>query len=173
VVDRRRFTLVESSEHDAKFAYHAAAELDAAAAARHVAAVRDVAQRRAALELKQLVLDLETAGYALHAVGLPAQKSLAPRELSDILRSHALIHAAEGELFRSALHEACARQMLQVVVVPSKDRYPAAARATGLRLEKLKTLVNELGRPLGAPWALDQKEAALAALIAGAEPVPR
>ena len=42
-----------------------------------------------------------------------------------------------------------------------------------MRLDKVKSLLHELGRPLGPPWALDQKEAALAALIAGMEAAPR
>jgi len=58
---------------------------------------------------------------------------------------------------------------LPVVAVLVKDRYPRAARVTGLRVDRLKALVGELGRPLGPPWTLDQKEAALLALIAGAD----
>ena len=119
VVDRRRFTLVESAEHDAKFAYHAAAELDAAAAAQHVGTVQDVARRRAHLELSQLLSELEVAGFSVRAVGLPPPKSISVATLSDILRSHAVIHAAEGELFRAALADACARHGLQVVGVAS------------------------------------------------------
>ncbi len=171
VVDRRRFNLVESAEHDAKFAYHAAAELEPAAAARHVARVQEVAGRRADLELRQLLADLEGAGYLLRAVGLPPANSVASRVLSEILRSHTLIHAAEGELFRAALSDACERTGLLVVVVPSKDRYSHAARATGMSLNRVKTLIGELGRPLGPPWTLDQKQAALAALLAGATSV--
>jgi hypothetical protein len=173
VVDRRCFTLVESPGHDAKFAYHAAAELDAAAAAQHVATVQDVARRRAHLELKQLLLDLEAAGYSLRAVGLPPPKSVPLAALNEILRSHAVIHAAEGELFRAALADACARQGLHVVGVASKERYQRAARTTGMRLDKVKSLIGGLGRPIGPPWALDQKEAALAALIAGMDTVAR
>jgi hypothetical protein len=173
VIDRRRFTLVESAEHDAKFAYHAAAELEPGAAGRHVARVQEVARRRAQLELKQLLSDLVAAGYSLCAVGLPQAKGTTPRALSDVLRSHTLIHAAEGELFRAALLEACETQGLPVVGVPSKERFADAARATGLRPGKLKSLVAELGRPLGPPWTHDQKEAALAALIAAGAAVTR
>lgn len=173
VVDRRRFTLVESPAHDARFAYHAAAELEPEAAARHVATVQEVARRRARIELKQLLSDLEAAGYSLRAVGLPQAKGAALRALSDVLRSHTLIHTAEGELFRAALLEACETQGLQVIGVPSKERYAEAARATGLGPDTLKSLVAELGRPLGPPWTRDQKEAALAALIASGAAVTR
>jgi hypothetical protein len=167
VVDRRRFTLVESAAHDARFAYHAAAELEPGAAARHVATVQEVARRRAHVELKQLLSDLEAAGYSLCAVGLPQAKGPALRALSEVLRSHTMIHTAEGELFRAALVEACETQGLPVIGVPSKERYRDAARAMGIGLEKLKATVAGLGRPLGPPWTHDQKEAALAALIAG------
>jgi hypothetical protein len=171
VVDRRRFILVESQEHDARFAYHAAAELDAVAAARHVAKVREVAQRRAEKELKQLLLDLEAAGFLVRAAGLPPAKGLLGT-LSEILRSHAAIHAAEGELFRAALAEACASRDLHVIEAALKERYQRWTRATGMRADAVKSLLRELGRPLGAPWALDQKDAALAALIAGVGGAP-
>jgi hypothetical protein len=173
VVDRRRVTLVESQNPEAKFAYHAAAELDASAAAQHVATVQDVARRRAQLELGQLLVDLEAAGFSVRTVGLPAPTSVRLATLSNILRSHAVTHAAEGELFRAALADACARRGLQVVDVASKERYQRAVRATGMRLDQVKSLIRELGRPLGPPWALDQKEAALAALLAGLEAAPR
>jgi hypothetical protein len=173
VVDRRHFALVESPEHDAKFVYHAAAELDGAAAARVVAAALDAARRRAHLELEQLLSELSGAGYSVSAVGLPPPKSIPPARLSDILRSHALIHSAEGELFRAAMLDACETEKLHVVGVSSKEGYQRAARAMGVRLDKVKTLLSELGRPLGPPWALAQKEAALAALLAGLDAVPR
>jgi hypothetical protein len=172
VVDRRRLTLVENTEHDAVFVYHAAADLDGAAAGRHVAAARDIAQTRALREIAQLLSELAAAGYSVRAVGLQPSEGRPLPALTDILRSHPLIHAAEGELFRRALTDACARHGLRVVGVPSKKLHQRAARASGLGADSVKRRIAELGRSLGPPWALDQKEAALAALIAGAEGTP-
>src|SRR5450755_684500 len=166
VVDRRRLSLVEASSDDARFVFHRAAEREADTATEYVAAARDGARRSALREMERLVLDLRAAGFSIRAVGLPPEGRRRPTVLGDILRSHPLLHAAEAELFRDALTEACVSVGLRVVVVPSKDRDLQAARGTGLRLGEVKALIGELGRPLGPPWALDQKDAALAALVA-------
>lgn len=168
VVDRRRLTLVETSEHDARFVYHAAAELAASAGAAVVAKAQDVARTRALQALAQLLSDLSAAGHSISAVGLPAARRWEPPSLDAILRSHSRIHAAEGGLFCGALVDAALSHGLRVVPLPSKKRLEEAARATGWRVDRVRTSVARLGRSLGPPWALDQKEAALAALIAGA-----
>ena len=167
VLDRRRLTLVEETDHDAVFVYHAAAELSAAAAERLVAKARGIAQARAASEMSQLLSDLAANGHSVWAVGLPRGPQRPLPSFRDILRSHPIIHAAEGQLFRSALSDACAKLGLPVVGVSSKELLPQAAQATGLRPAELKRRLDGLGRTLGPPWAKDQKEAALAALIAG------
>jgi hypothetical protein len=167
VVDRRRLTLVETSEHDARFVYHAAAELDALAGAAVVAKAQNVARTQALQALTKLLEDLSAAGHSVSAVGLPVARSGEPTSLDDLLRSHPRIHAAEGELFCGALVDAALSRGLRVVPVPAKKRLEEAARATGWRVECVRTSVGRLGRALGPPWALAQKEAALAALIAG------
>lgn len=166
VVDRRRLTLVEETDHDAVFVYHAAAELSGAAAERLVTKALGIAQACAVNEMTRLVSDLAASGHFVTAVGLPRgpQRPLPP--FGDILHSHPLIHAAEGELFRSALLDACSKLGLTVVGVASKELLPQAAQATGLRPAELKRRIDGLERTLGAPWAKDQKEAALASLVA-------
>ena len=168
VVDRRGLSLVEKTDHDAVFVYHAAAELEGAAADRHVATARNIANVSAVRELGQLLSDLKVAGYVVRAVGLPVGRTSSLPPLGAILRSHALLHTAEGELFRGALAEACTRCGLPLVGVPPKDLHQRAARASGLRADVLRRRLAELGRALGPPWAVDQKDAALAAIIAAA-----
>ncbi len=168
VVDRRRFSLVEKTDHDSVFVYHAAAEVDAAAAKRLIGTASEVATRSARRDMTQLLSDLGVAGYLLRAVGLPGGAGLALPALGDILRSHSLIHTAEGALFRQALVDACASHGLPVVALAAKELCQRAARASGLRPDVVKRRVAELGRTLGPPWAADQKEASMAALVAGA-----
>jgi hypothetical protein len=168
VVDRRRLSLVEKTDHDAVFVYHAASELDAVAAERQVAKAREVAKASALREVGQLVSDLAALNYVVRAVGVPSGGNRPLPALVDILRSHPLLHAAEGEMFRGALAEACAQHGLPVTAVPAKELHQRAAHACGLHVDAMKRRVSELGRAVGPPWAADQKEAALAALIAGA-----
>jgi len=169
VVDRRRFSLVEATDHDSVFVYHAAAGVGPAAAERLLAAASEVAVRSARRDMSQLLSDLAAAGYRLRAVGLPVGAARTLPALADLLRSHSLIHMAEGVLFPQALADACASHGLPVISVMSKELDVRAARASGLRPDGVKRRVAALGRALGPPWAADQKQASLAALVAGAE----
>lgn len=169
VVDRRRFTLTEASDHDSRFVYHVAADLDARAAHHNLTAARDIAAALALRELARLLSDLAVAGYSVRAVGMAPAASAPLPPLEAVLRSHPLIHKAESELFQSALADACRQKGLPVIGLGSKELHLRAARANGLRPESMKRRVGELGRALGPPWAMDQKEAALAALVARAE----
>ena len=172
VVDRRRLALVEKTDHDSVFVYHAAAELDVVAADAYVATARNIAGSSAEREIGQLLSDLAAAGYTVCSAGLPLSAGRALPSLGDILRSHTLLHAAEGELFRRALAAACATHGLRVTGVPPKELYQQAARVSGLRLDRMRRRITELGGGIGPPWGVDQKEAALAALIAGADRKP-
>jgi hypothetical protein len=86
-------------------------------------------------------------------VGLLAAERRIPASLDQILGSHALLHAAEGQLFESAVIDAACDIGLAVhVVEPGSIRVPAA--------------VDALGRSVGPPWQKDQKWATTAALTA-------
>jgi hypothetical protein len=52
-----------------------------------------------------------------------------PSDLASILRSHTLVHAAEGDLFRNALVEASKEAGLKVIAVPSRVLLGEAAAA--------------------------------------------
>jgi hypothetical protein len=166
VVDRRRIALVANTDHDSVFVYHAAAERDADEASRWVTKAREVAKDFAVRAVGQMVADLKAAGFGVRSVGLPSASRRAAQPLEAILRAHTLIHAAEGELFQGALAAACDTHGLRVVEVLPKELYERAARVSGLRTDRLKRWLTELGRVWGPPWTADQKEAALAALIA-------
>jgi hypothetical protein len=141
VLARFRIDLA-TTEHDARFVYHAAAERGRAAERIRKAAALARGHAEAALR----------AAIAAHAVGvaaLPASKRVLP-ELATILASHPLLHAAEGELYRLAIAEACAALGLLVVT-------PRA--------------VAPLVQP-GPPWAKDQRDAAALAWGALGDSLP-
>jgi hypothetical protein len=77
-----------------------------------------------------------------------------------------LIHAAEGELFRLALADACEKSNLPVVGVKEKELHTRAAQGLGLTSERIHAYLKDLGRTAGPPWREDQKFATLAAWIA-------
>jgi len=85
--------------------------------------------------------------------------------LSQILASHALIHAAEGEFFREAFSKACADLDVAVTGFRERDLDECVQTAFGKAAARMRQQISTLGRSLGPPWTTDQKTAALAALI--------
>jgi hypothetical protein len=75
--------------------------------------------------------------------------------LEGILASHALIHTAEGEMFREVLVWAAHELGLTV---------------TGVRVKELDAMalerIDSFGKLIGPPWTEDQKYATVAALTA-------
>jgi hypothetical protein len=86
-------------------------------------------------------------------------------DLAAILRSHALIHTAEGEFFRSAVRAACDSRGLVHLQVKERDLWAEAARVLGRSREELQSTVEAFKKDLGPPWQQDQKLAALAAWV--------
>ncbi|HMK72139.1 MAG TPA: hypothetical protein VK454_02305 [Myxococcaceae bacterium] len=166
LVDRRRVELTESRDHDSVFVFHAAAQGDPRAAAARVRAATEEAEARAIRALAQLKADVAAAGHQLVAGGLivGALRTLPP--LADLLRSHALIHSAEGELYRQVLATAGDAQGLALQLLPARELEERAAQTLGLRPALLARQLAELGKTLGPPWGKDQKDAALAAWLA-------
>jgi hypothetical protein len=89
------------------------------------------------------------------AVGIAAAVREVPA-LDAVLRSHPLLHLAEGQLSREAVAEAASRAGLPVHYVDPKGRHDpdVVERAVAL------------GRTAGPPWRKEHKMAALAALTA-------
>jgi hypothetical protein len=164
MVDRRRIELVD--DEWAKQPYHAAEDLKPDAARdlvkRGVEAARRIAVRemRAAVK-RELERENEVTGCAVLVVDPMPDWSV-----DDILAVHFRMHKAEGVLFRDALVRAARVCGLRLVEIPDKGLTPHAERALGAPASSLAKEIARLGKAAGAPWGKDQKEAALAALVA-------
>ena len=102
-------------------------------------------------------------GHAAKVAGILASSGRKGGSLESILASHALIHTADGDHFREALAQACARCKIPVTRVPARELPGQAARSLGKRLEQLQASVKTLGQSLGPPWDADCKSATLLA----------
>jgi hypothetical protein len=116
--------------------------------------------------LHALQVDLEKRGYHLDRGGLLLASGKTLPELEKILQSHALIHTADGELFREVLRRASTRCGLQVTCTRERELLEHCAEAFSFTPEELLRRVTELGRPVGSPWSQDEKFATLAAWLA-------
>jgi hypothetical protein len=102
---------------------------------------------------RNAVVDALRSAARADGVGLVATERQIPPGLDQILRSHALLHAAEGELFEHAVIEAASDAGLPVYVVEPNSI-------------KVSAVVDALGRSVGPPWQKDHKWATTAALAA-------
>ena len=76
------------------------------------------------------------------------------------------LHQAEGVLFREALVRAARACELRLVAIPEKLLTSHAERALGTPVSGLLKKIAKLGKSVGPPWGKDQKDAALAGLVA-------
>jgi hypothetical protein len=164
VLLRRRIELADPTIEGSKQPYHEAEGRKPKDAERIVGRCID-SSRRLALEALAAVRDElrgrdhEVAGCGL----LLASGRPLPGDLHAILASHALIHAAEGEMFRDVLVRAGEHLSLPVTRVRERELLARAAEATGFEAAELQRRVAEMGRALGPPWRQDEKLATLAA----------
>jgi hypothetical protein len=86
--------------------------------------------------------------------------------LEVILRSHPLIHAAEGEMYRDAVARACEALSLRVLRIPAKEMEARAVEALGMNAAAVRGKLAGLGKAAGRPWRSEQRECALAAWLA-------
>jgi len=155
VLERRRIIIADPEIPGSKQPYHAAAALPFSQAE---PLVRKAIESSRALGLEALsaaVRALRSQGYEVAACGIVLGSGKALPDMQAILASHALIHTAEGEMFRGALVWAAQECRLPV----------SGVREKSLDAKSLMR-VGSLGKLIGPPWTQDQKYATLAALMA-------
>jgi hypothetical protein len=160
VLERRRIVTADGTLAGSKQPFHAAERLDFDEAAAHIQTCRERSTALAIGAVSGLIAHRPVCAAILCASGraLP--------ELAAILRSHALIHTAEGEFFRDILAIACEGCALPVIRVKEREIWDRAAIA--MRRDAAE-VIRDLGATLGPPWTQDEKLASLAAWIALAE----
>jgi len=155
VLERRRIAIADAETAGSKQPYHAAAELPFREAE---ALVRRTAETSRGLALEAMgaaVEALRSQGHEVAGCGVVLGSGKALPGLAGILASHALIHTAEGEMFREVL--VWAAQSLGLAVTGVRERE--------LDARTLKR-IDSFGKLIGPPWTQDQKYATAAALMA-------
>ena len=164
VIERSRIELVEESW--AKQPYHAAEELEPAEAARVVKRGIDAAKRIALREMRSAVKRTRASGFEIRGCGLLVGAPMPNWSVAEILAVHFRMHKAEGVLFREVLADAAAACDVKLVAIPEKLLLEHAEAALSTTASNLLQQIAALGKSAGPPWGKDQKDAALAAMIA-------
>jgi hypothetical protein len=166
VLRRKRAHLVKTFSYTFRQPYHTGERMGFAAAGEFIAGVRAEAEGLAYQALQVFEVDLQERGYGLARGGLLLASGRPLPELEKVLQSHALIHTADGELFREALRSASLRCGLKLTCTKERELLERCAESFHLPPTAVLCRATELGRGLGAPWSQDEKYAALAAWLA-------
>lgn len=166
VIARQRIQLVKTFTYEFRQPYHTAAKLGLQQAGKFISRSRAEARPLAQRALRAVQDDLRKKGFELSGCGLLLASGRPLPALGGILASHALIHTADGELFRNALANASDRLGLPVSAVKERELYDHAAKVLRRKADDLKRRIADLGRPIGPPWSQDEKLSALVAWLA-------
>jgi hypothetical protein len=163
---RRRIELLPADSSIPRFVYHEAAELPLAQATELVKRATKASASTADLAVKEALREVGSRGIQVDVCGVLSGSRSAPVDLAAILRSHPLIHTAEGALFQDAIVTACGSCGLRVVLATEREVWTSAAAALGVTEPGLRKEVDALRKALGAPWSADHKASTAVALLA-------
>jgi hypothetical protein len=141
--------------------FHTAAEMTFARAQGYIERCAKTATNNA----HQAIASLLSAHGQNAAVGVVVGNAKLP-PLEAVLRSHMLIHAAEGDFYRRAILNAAEGHGLASAAVPGKELQDAAGAVLNAPGTKLQTWLASYGKTVGRPWGRDEKDAVLAACVA-------
>jgi hypothetical protein len=155
VLERRRIAIADGELPGSKQPYHAAAELPFPKAEALVRTAIESSRGLAAEAMEAAVKALRAQGHEVAGCGIVLGSGKALPGLEGILASHALIHTAEGEMFREVLVWAARTHGLAVTGVREKELDEAALKR-----------ISSFGKLIGPPWTQDQKYATVVGLMA-------
>jgi hypothetical protein len=166
VLLRRRVELLPPNSSIPRFVYHVASEMPLTEATKLVKLGTKAAWEAARLAVKDAMEELSSRGVRVDVCGVLSGSTVVPNDLAAILRSHPLIHAAEGALFQNAIASACEGRELPVVLSRESEVWVRAAATWNIAEPTLRQSVDALRKSLGPPWSADHKSATAMALLA-------
>jgi hypothetical protein len=173
VLVRQRPKLVQEFTYEFRQPYHTAEKMPQDRAREFVSQIEAAATRLAESAIRAVQLDLRKQGYELTCFALPLGSARPLPSLEKILLSHALVHTADGELFRRALIRASERCHISGLTLAERELVTIACKTLKVDKNDLLVRLAKLGKPIGPPWSQDEKFAALAAwlaLLSGGKP---
>jgi hypothetical protein len=165
VLLRERPHLVKTFTYEFRQPYHTAKKKPPAEAPEFIARMRNESGDLAHQAISSIQTSLQHQGYQLRRCSLLLAAGKPLPELPQILASHALIHTADGELFRAALLHASERCGLHTFTARENELFAKASQTLKLQPDELVRRLAHLGAALGPPWTQDEKLATLIAWL--------
>jgi hypothetical protein len=165
VLMRLRPHLVETFTLEFRQPYHTAKNRPHDEACDFILRVQAEARRLAYQTIHAVQAKLQSRGYILKNCGLLLSAGKPLPNLTQILASHALIHTADGQLFREAVLSASQDCGLATFTDREYILAETACQTLHLRPNGLTCRLTDLGSGLGPPWSQDEKLSALVAWL--------
>ena len=165
IIDRRKIIVIDPKAAGVAQPYHFIEEMELRDAERHLSKCASDSKRLAVEGLREVSAKLSDRGFTLAGAAILLSSARPLPDLDEILGSHALIHAAEGEFFRHAFRQALERLEIPVTGIRERDLDDHARKTFGKDATEVHQRIDGMGRLLGPPWTEDEKTAALAAAI--------
>lgn len=166
VLVRERPKLVHTFTYEFRQPYHTAEKMPRDRAQEFVSQVELAATQLAEEAIRMIQTSLRKQGYELTCFGVPLSSARKLPSFENILLSHALVHTADGELFRRALIRAGEQCRITARTFVERDLIPIACKTVKTDEKDLRGRLAALGKPIGPPWSQDEKFAAMAAWLA-------
>src|SRR5262245_28372092 len=138
VLDRRKLLLVKTFTYTFRQPYHTAEKMALSGAAEFVRGAEKESQELALSGICSLKKELAKLEYRVCGAALLLASGRQLPEFEKILASHALIHTADGELFRDSIRHSCARTKLPLTAIKERELLAAASK----RLSKRPPFLN-------------------------------
>src|SRR5579864_1921823 len=138
VIYRSRVDLVDRGIKGSGQPYHIARKLDLSRAEKFIREAINATRKMARSGLTKIIDELSANGHTAVACGivLASGRPLPPLEAT--LRSHAMVHTAEGEMFRAAIAYAGEKCGLRVSGVRERDALEHSSVELHIPASKLK-----------------------------------
>jgi hypothetical protein len=166
VLERRRVETADSAIPCSKQPFHAAEGLGVEEAEALIRQCRESSTLLAMHAVSAMIAQLNQNGLPVVGAGILFESGRPLPNFAATLRSHALIHTAEGEFFREVLVRASEHCSLRVTKVKEREVWDRGTAVFQIPSADLQQRIDGLGRSLGPPWTQDEKLASLAAWIA-------
>lgn len=166
LIARRRVELADPKIRGSQQPFHAAKPMKLNDAQAFLERCASAAQAMAAASLGDVLASVATEEFRIVGASILLGSGRPTGDLAATLRSHAMIHTAEGHFFRNALQHGCEALGLPVFGIKEKELMRQAPAAIGIPLEELHRRISAMGNSVGPPWRQDEKLSTIAAWLA-------
>jgi hypothetical protein len=173
VIERERIIIVDTKTPGVTQPYHFAQKLNLREgenkAEQHVKKCAETSARTALAGVREIVERLRGHDYSIVGAAILLGSGRPLPSFAKILASHPMLHTAEGVFFRQAFRDAFERLAIPVTGIPERQLEERTDEVFAKKAPGVQRRIAAMGRSLGPPWTLDQKSAALGAMIVLAE----